>query len=332
MLRRLERNEVENMVARLTGGRGLPTEVMKQIVAKTDGNPLFVEELTKAVLEAGILVEDDGAYRLNGPLPPLAIPATLQDSLMARLDRLASVKEIGQIGAAIGREFSYSLLRALVRRDKTVLNDALTQLERAELVSRHGEPPEASYIFKHALVQDAAYESLLKSRRQVLHRRIAEILCDAFPQIVDAQPEIAAHHFTQAGLTEAATEWWGKAGEQALHRSAFQEAASHLGKAIEMADNATVGSPPRTEAAWVSHRLQLQTSYGRALMWSRGYSAEETKAAFTRAQELAAAINNATERFTAYYGLWLGSLLRSELEVAREMAETFIGGLDHGRG
>jgi hypothetical protein len=149
---------------------------------------------------------------------------------------------------------------------------------------------------------------------------------------VDTEPEIVAHHFTQAGLTEAATEWWGKAGEQALHRSAFQEAASHLGKAIEMADNATVGSPPRTEAAWVSHRLQLQTSYGRALMWSRGYSAEETKAAFTRAQELAAAINNATERFTAYYGLWLGSLLRSELEVAREMAETFIGGLDHGRG
>jgi class 3 adenylate cyclase/predicted ATPase len=332
MLRRLERNEVENMVARLTGGRRLPAEVMKQIVSKTDGNPLFVEELTKAVLEAGILVEDDGAYRLNGPLPPLAIPATLQDSLMARLDRLAPVKEIGQIGAAIGREFSYFLLRALVGRDKTVLNDALAQLERAELVSRHGEPPEASYTFKHALVQDAAYESLLKSRRQVLHRRIAETLCDAFPQIVDAEPEIVAHHFTQAGLTEAATEWWGKAGEQALHRSAFQEAASHLGKAIEMADNAAVGSPPRTgtEAARVSHRLQLQTSYGRALMWSRGYSAEETKAAFTRAQELAAAIDNATERFTAYYGLWLGSLLRGELGMARGMAQTFISGLDHG--
>ena len=152
-LGRLERNDVENMVARVTGGRVLPAEVMKQIVAKTDGNPLFVEELTKTVLEAGILVEDAEGYRLDGPLPPLAIPATLQDFLMSRLDRLAPVREIGQIGAAIGRDFSYSLLRAVAGRDETALTHALAQLEQAELVFRRGEPPDAVYSFKHALVR-----------------------------------------------------------------------------------------------------------------------------------------------------------------------------------
>src|SRR5205807_9724376 len=172
-LGRLDHNDVESMIARVTGGRVLPADVVTQIVAKTDGNPLFVEELTKAVLETGILVEDAEGYRLDGPLPPFVIPATLQDSLMARLDRLAPVKEIGQIGAAIGREFSYSLVRALVGRDETALKNALAQLEQAELVFRRGEPPEAVYSFKHALVRDAAYESLLKSRRQRLHLRIA---------------------------------------------------------------------------------------------------------------------------------------------------------------
>src|SRR5262249_3830705 len=164
-LGRLDRGDVENMVARVTGGRVLPTEVMKQVIAKTDGNPLFVEELTKAVLEAGILVEDAAGYRLDGPLPPLAIPETLQDSPMPRLETSAPVKDMAQIGAAIGREFSYSLARALVGRDESALKHALAQLEQAELVFRRGEPPEAVYSFKHALVRDAAYESLLKSRR-----------------------------------------------------------------------------------------------------------------------------------------------------------------------
>src|SRR5262249_41576027 len=194
----------ESMVAGVTGGRVLPAEVMKQIVIKTDGNPLFVEELTKTVLEAGILVEDTEGYRLDGPLPPLAIPETLQDSLMARLDRLAPLREIAQIGAAIGREVSYSLLRALVERHERALKDAPAQLEDAELVSRHCDPPEAIYSFKHALVQETAYENMLKSRRQVLHLRIAETLRNRFQITAEAQPEVVAHHFTQAGLSEAA--------------------------------------------------------------------------------------------------------------------------------
>src|SRR4029077_21028574 len=183
-LSRLDQDEVESMVAQVTGGRVLPAEVMKQIVAKTDGNALFVEELTKAVLESGLLVADADGYHLRGALPPLAIPATLQDSLMARLDRLAPVKDIAQIGATIGREFSFPLLRTLVPYEETALRQALPQFEQAELVFRRGEPPEAIYNFKHALVQDAAYESLLKSRRQQLHAQIASALEESFPGVV----------------------------------------------------------------------------------------------------------------------------------------------------
>src|SRR5262249_7291859 len=293
-LTRLDRSDVESMVARVTGGRSLPAEVTEQIVVKTDGNPLFVEELTKAVLEAGILVEDREGYRLDGPLPPLAIPATLQDSLMARLDRLAPVKEIGQIGAAIGREFSYSLLRALVARDETALKGALAQLEDAELVFRSGDPPDAIYSFKHVLVRDAAYENLLKSRRQVLHRRIAETLRDRFRTIAEVEPEVIAHHFTQAGLNEAAIEWWVKAGDRALDRSANNEAIAHLEKAISLADGLADGPAQRLL------RLRLQTTYGHALLHGRGHSQPETIAAFARARELAAGIEDPAARFSAY--------------------------------
>src|SRR5215468_7688183 len=233
-LGRLDRNDVEGMVARVTGGRVPPPEVMKQIVAKTDGNPLFVEELTKAVLETGILVEDGEGYRLDGPLPPFAIPETLQDSLMARLDRLAPVKEIGQIGAAIGREFSYSLLRALVERDETALKDALAQLEDAQLVFRRGDPPEAIYSFKHALVQEAAYENMLKSRRQQLHRQIARALEERFPATAERLPEVVAHHFTEAGLNSEAIGYWLKAGRLASARSANLEAAKSFEQALHI--------------------------------------------------------------------------------------------------
>src|SRR6202040_3476086 len=175
-LGRLEQDGVESVISRVTGGRSLPGEVMKQIVAKTDGNPLFVEELTKAVVEGGILIEDSDGYRLDGPLPPLAIPATLQDSLMARLDRLARVKELAQMAACIGREFSHELLRAVSSLSDSALRDALAQLLDAELVFRRGAPSDARYSFKHALVQDAARESLLKSKRQHIHARIATVL------------------------------------------------------------------------------------------------------------------------------------------------------------
>jgi class 3 adenylate cyclase/ABC-type transport system involved in cytochrome c biogenesis ATPase subunit len=293
-LERLAPAEVETL-AEHVAGRPLPPEVTAQIVAKTDGVPLFVEELTKTVLEGGLLVAGPQGWRLDGPLPPFAIPATLQDSLAARLDRLAPVKEIAQIGAAIGREFSYPLLRAVAGRDESALRAALAQLEEAELLLRSGAPPDAHYTFKHALVQDTAYETLLRSRRHILHRQIADALCGEFAAVAAAEPELVAHHLTQAGRDEPAVEWWGKAGDQALRRSAFKEAASHLGKAIELADKLAATAP---SVAPVSNRLRLQTSLGIALIWAKGHYAPETAAAFARARELANRVEDASERFS----------------------------------
>jgi predicted ATPase len=308
-------------LAMCVAGRPLPPEVMAQIVAKTDGVPLFVEELTKTVLEGGLLVAGPQGWRLDGPLPPFAIPATLQDSLTARLDRLAPVKEIAQIGAAIGREFSYPLLRAVAGRDEPALRAALTQLEEAELLFRTGTPPDARYTFKHALVQDTAYETLLKSRRQILHRQIADAFRGEFAAAAAAEPELVAHHLTQAGLDEPAIQWWGKAGDQALRCSAFKEAAAHLGKAIELADKLAATAP---SAAPGSIRLRLQTSLGNALMWAKGLAAPETSAAFARARELASRVEDASERFSAYYGLWVGHMNRGEPAAMRVMAELFL--------
>src|SRR5215470_15403560 len=262
----------------------------------------LVEEVTRLLLERG----EHGGIQ--------AIPATLQQSLMARLDRLGPAREVAQVGSVIGRGFSYGLLRTLAGMEDAALQAALEQLADADILLVQGLPPDSDYRFKHALIQNAAYENLLKSRRQVLHRRVAEILRDRFPDTAAAEPEVLAHHFTQAGLTDAAIEWWGKAGEQALRRSAFQEAISHLGKAIEMADKTGEGgSAAATASASANQRLKLQTELGKALMYSRGFGAEESKAAFIRARELAAAMEDTTERFTIYYGLWIGNMLRGEL-------------------
>src|SRR5262244_1866895 len=313
-LGRLDRSSVESMVARVTGGRELPAEVMKQIVAKTDGNPLFVEELTKAVLEAGILVEDAEGYRLDGPLPPLAIPATLHDSLMARLDRFAPVKEIGQIGAAIGREFSYSLLRALVGHDETTLKDGLAQLEEAELVFCCGEPPEAVYSFKHALVRDAAYESLLKSRRQQLHGQIARTLEERFADTVSSQPEIVAHHFTAAGLVGPAIDYWLKAGHLALSRSANAEAVKHLRQGIELT-RSLAPSPER-----VRKELDFYLALGPAIAATEGDAAPETLRVFSHARELLGDGGTLTEQMTVLWGAYLAHSMRAEHTAAREVA------------
>ena len=293
-LGRLDQSRAQTMVEQVAGGRRLPTEVIGQIIAKTDGIPLFVEELTKAVMESGILVEDAEDYRLDGPLPPLAIPATLHDSLMARLDRLAPIKEIAQVGAAIGREFSYALLHAVTGRNEASLNSALLRLEDAELLFRTRAPPDVRYSFKHALVQDAAYESLLKSRRQVLHRRIADALRERFTTIAENEPEIVAHHFTQSGLAEAAVEWWEKAAERAMHGSAFNEAIAHLEKARGLAEELSE-SPTRRLL-----RARLQTTYGYALMHSRGQSVPETMVAFAKATEIAGGIDDIAVRLSAY--------------------------------
>ncbi|TWB60027.1 adenylate/guanylate cyclase domain-containing protein [Bradyrhizobium sacchari] len=321
-LDRLDRQDTRALVEQVVVGRQLPREMMKQIIDKTDGVPLFVEELTKMVLESGLLVEEAGRYRLNSPLPPLAIPATLQDSLMARLDRLAPVKEVAQIGAAIGRDFSYALLKYVAGRDDLTLSAALGQLEEAELLLRRGAPPEASYSFKHALVQEAAYESLLKSKRQLLHTRIGEVLREKFPVVAETEPEVLAHHFTEAGLGEVALEWWRKAGQQALKRSAYSEAIAHLGKAI-----ATVDELPDDPRRMIS-RLHLQISYGRALRGSLGHSAPETVAAWTRARQFAADIDDPVELAPIHSGLFNACLTHGELAPMRELADAIRSAAD----
>jgi len=317
MLGRLSRNNVESIVTQVTGGLALPTEVMNQIVAKTDGNPLFVEELTKTVLEGGILVKNASGYRLEGPLPPLAIPTTLQDSLMARLDRLAPVKEIGQIGAAIGREFSYSLMREVVGRDELSLKDALAKLEQAELVFRRGEPPEAVYSFKHALVRDAAYESLLKSRRQQLHGQIARKMEENFPDIVVSQPEIVAHHFAEAGLVEPAVAYWLKAGNLALSRSATA-AVSHLEQGLKLI--------PRIDDPMLRNKFELllQTSLGNSLRAIKGWSSDSVKKAYTRALQLCRESGLDEHTFPAVFGLWTWNFLRATLREAQALAEHLL--------
>jgi class 3 adenylate cyclase/tetratricopeptide (TPR) repeat protein/ABC-type transport system involved in cytochrome c biogenesis ATPase subunit len=317
-LDRLDRQDTRALVEQVTVGRELPGEMMTQIIDRTDGIPLFVEELTKMVLESGLLVKDTGRYRLDSPLPPLAIPATLQDSLMARLDRLAPVKEVAQIGAAIGRDFSYTLLRCVAGRDDLALSAALGQLEEAELLSRRGTPPDASYSFKHALVQEAAYESLLKSRRHLLHKHIGDVLRDQFPVIAETEPEVVAYHFTEAGLSEVALEWWRKAGQQALKRSAYSEAIAHLGKAVAIADELP------DEPGGPMNRLHLQIAYGRALRGSLGYSAPETVAAWTRARQFAADINDPVELAPINSGLFNASLNHGEIAPMRDLAEAIM--------
>jgi predicted ATPase len=308
----LDRSQVCDMVAELSARHALPKEVVDDVAARTGGVPLFVEEVTRLLLERG----EQGDVH--------AIPPTLQQSLTARLDRLGPAREVAQIGAVIGRDFSYSLLRAAAQMADAPLQTALERLAEADILLVQGVSPKTDYRFKHALIQGAGYENLLKSRRQALHRRVAEILRDRFVDTAAAEPEVLANHFTQAGLTDAAIEWWSKAGDQALRRSSFQEAKSQFGKAIEMVDKSAVATPrPTVATGSTSQRLKLQNSYGRAVMWSEGFGSEETKAAFTRAQQLAVGINNADELFATYYGLWACSLYRGELDVARETAENF---------
>ena len=242
-LSKLTRAQSAAMVSALAGGKALPAALLEQILTRTDGVPLFVEELTKAVLESGELKEAGDHYEYAGSARAVTIPATLRDSLMARLDRFMPVKEIAQIGAAIGREFSYEMIAAVAPMPQAQLDDALARLCESGLAFRRGTPPDAVYTFKHALVQDAAYDSLLKSRRQELHAKIARVIEQRFPNIKTTEPEVLAHHLTAAGLAEAAIPLWQAAGELALKRMALTEAIAHLNQGLELVSTL----PPSSE-------------------------------------------------------------------------------------
>lgn len=314
-LNRLGRRHCEMLVSGVTGGKALPLEVLDQIVTKTDGMPLFVEELTKTVLESGILKPTSNAYVLTGPLPPLAIPTSLQDSLMARLDRLSPVKEVAQLGATIGREFSYKLLALVSPLRDNELQDALHQLVDSQLVSQRGTSPEATYTFKHALVQDTAYESLLKSTRQRFHQKIADSLEQHFEDVVALRHEILAHHCTEAQLTERAIHYWQLAGQSSSKRSATVEALAHLSKALEL-----LGRLPESIER-DRNELGLRIDLTTPLIAAKGMAAPEMRETITRARTLCERLGETTRLFPVLYGQWVFHHVSGQVTKGLEFAE-----------
>jgi class 3 adenylate cyclase/predicted ATPase len=317
-LNRLSRKRGAALVAELTGGKALPPEVLEQIVTRTDGVPLFVEELTKTVLESDLLRDAGDHYELVGPLPPLAIPSTLHDSLMARLDRIAPVKEVAQVGAVIGRYFSHELLAAVAPLKDNALKDALDQLVQAELIFRRGTSPEMVYSFKHALVRDAAYQSLLKSRRQQLHARIASVMEERFPEVADTEPELLAIHLTEAELPHQAASWWLKAGQRALARSATAEGIAHLTRGLE-----TLEQLPE-ESTRDEQELALQLALGPALIGAKGFAAPETGRAYARAYELCLQSETTPQLLPALFGQFVVYFQRGELGAAYDAAKELL--------
>jgi class 3 adenylate cyclase/predicted ATPase len=313
-LTRLRRAQVERLAAAVTGGKALPAEVLEQVAHKTDGVPLFVEELTKMVLESGWVREAAAGYELAGPLPPLAIPATLQDSLMARLDRLATTKVVVQVGATLGRSFSYEVLEAVTGLDEATLKGELGKLVEAELLYQRGHAPDATYSFKHALIQDAAYQTLLRSTRQQYHKRVAQVLEARFPDTLETQPELLAHHYTQAGLGHVAVPYWHRAGSRAIERSANHEGIAHLSRGLELLP--TLPDDPDR----VRRELDIQTTLALALMATRGYAAPEAEAAYGRARELCRQLGDTSRLVRVLLSLVTHHLFRADYRAARDLA------------
>jgi class 3 adenylate cyclase/predicted ATPase len=323
-LNRLGEREAAAIIARLVGNKELPADVLAEIVERTDGIPLFVEEMTKAVLEA----DSEGAARRTVaavPSPTLAVPASLHASLMARLDRLGPAKQVAQIGAAIGREFSHALLAAVVQKPEAELGAALDRLMAAGLLFRQGVPPYASYLFKHALVQDAAYGTLLREPRRALHARIAEALESQFAEIAENPPELLARHCTEAGLIEKAATLWGKAGQRSLERSALVEAVAQLTVALDQ-----IAALPATPALR-REQIKLQVALITPLMHVKGYSAPEPKGAIERARlliEEAEALGQPPGDplllFSVLHGFWAANMAAFNGDVVRQLATQFL--------
>jgi DNA-binding response OmpR family regulator/class 3 adenylate cyclase/predicted ATPase len=317
-LDRLGREQIEAMIFDVAGQRALPSEMYAQVISKTDGVPLFVEELTKSVLESGLLEDAGDRLTIIGPLPPLAIPTTLLGSLTARLDRLGPIKEIAQVGAAIGREFSYRLLAAVAPISGPPLHAALAQLAAPELIFARGEPPDSTYVFKHALVQDAAYGTLVRSKRQQLHCRIADALEQGFPETVETQPELLAHHLIQAGLTERAIDYLRKAGQRTIERSANAEAIRHLTQALELLQSRPEG-PARRCAA-----LGLEVMLSQAMIAAYGYAARNTAEVLLRAKDLIDDLTEPAQKLVILYGIWASHYVGGEIVEQTDAAGEFL--------
>ena len=317
-LNRLARRQCLELVESLCEGKALPKEVTDQIVEKTDGIPLFIEELTKTVLESGLLIERDGHYVLAGPLPPMAIPATLHDTLMARLERLSPVKDVAQIGSVIGREFSYELIASVAQMGTNQLKEALSQLATAQLVFARGEPPEATYVFKHALVQDAAYASLLRARRQQLHARTAQVLEKKFPDIAVRRPELLAHHYDAAGIEDRARDYWRRAGRLALAKSSFAEAGNHFARAL-----ALIAKVPPSESR-TREEAALFLDRGIALVALKGPASPEHSKNAEEAMQVSAPLGDDPLHFRARWADWISHSIAGDLPGASERADALV--------
>ena len=309
----LSREETTAMVTRVAGDKRMPEPVLQRLVANTDGNPLFVEELTKTVLETGVLREVEDRYEVAAPSLALAIPTTLHDSLIARLDRLGPAKSVAQLAAVLGRTFSYELLQAMSSVDVAAMDQALAQLLDAGLLYEQSPRPHVRYLFKHALIQEVAYQSLLRSVRQQYHQRAAQTLIDKFPETAETQPELVAHHYTEAGLAAQAIPYWQRAGERAVGRSANQEAIGHLTKGLALLAQLPEG-PQR-----VQYELGLQLALGPPLMATRGYSAQDVEKVFGRAHELCRQIGETPQLFNAVRGLRQFYQIRGDTQRAYEL-------------
>jgi predicted ATPase len=320
VLNRLDRRYRAALVTQIAGGKALPDDVIAQIVERTDGEPLFIEELTKSVLESGLLREEGDRYVLDGPLPPLAIPTSLHASLMARLDRLASVRHVAQIGAAFGRWFRYTSLRAVSGLREDELQASLARLVAAELVFQSGIPPDAVYTFKHALVQEAAYGSLLRNARRQLHGRIAEALESHFPEMMDSQPELFARHYTEAGLVEKSVFYWSKAARRSAARSAMAEAAAQFQTGLDQ----LALLPDNFERK--RQELEFRGALGAVLNAVKGVAAPETGHAYARARELWEQLGSPSEFLHVPYGLSRYHMARGELDLARRLGEDLLRG------
>jgi class 3 adenylate cyclase/predicted ATPase len=317
-LNRLDRPDRTALAMQISGGKALPSEVIAQIVDRTDGVPLFIEELTKSVLESGLLREEADRYVLDRSLRPLAIPASLHDSLMARLDRLAPVRHVAQIGSAIGREFSYALLHAVSRLDDDELQSALDRLVASELVFQRGTPPDAVYTFKHALVQDAAHSSLLRSSRQQLHTQIADALETHFPELMDSQPELLAQHYAEAGLVEKSVEYWGRAGRRSVARSAMAEAVAQLQKGLDQ-----LALLPESRQRQ-QQELEFWGALGAALRFAKGQATPEMGHAFARARSLWEQLGSPSQFLHIPYGQSLHHTFLGEFGLAQRLDEDLL--------
>jgi class 3 adenylate cyclase/tetratricopeptide (TPR) repeat protein len=317
-LSKLTRTQSAAMVSALAGGKLLPAGLLEKILTRTDGVPLFVEELTRSILESGELKETGDHYEYGGSARAVTIPATLRDSLMARLDRFMPVKEIAQIGAAIGREFSYELIAAVAPMPQAQLDDSLLQLGAAGLAFRRGTPPDAVYTFKHALVQDVAYDSLLKSRRQELHSKIARVIDGRFANIKVSEPEVLAHHLTVAGLTGAAIRQWQSAGELALKRMALTEAISHLNQGLGLVSNLPASvERDRTE-------LALRRSLGVAWMAAKGWPTPEARESLLPALKLTGSATTGRDVLPVYWGLLANTLSQGRVAESLQWAQQLL--------